>query len=178
MHFTYFRLEPRRRHARSPRSSASRGGSAPSARPGPVRSQNVLQRRRNSGPSRRSDVPMFRKACPEGRPRKSEDPAVRVARVETGRALRHFWRRAQHGWPAGFPVVQFPNAPLLVALGGWLVAALTDGSAHAYARATFYGGLAAWAWIELDDGTNWFRRALGAGGLVYVVMKVGVALGA
>jgi hypothetical protein len=75
-------------------------------------------------------------------------------------------------------VVHFPNAPLLVALGGWLAAVLTDGSAHAYARATFYAGLAAWAWTELADGTNWFRRALGAGGLVYVVMKVGVALGA
>lgn len=98
--------------------------------------------------------------------------------MKTGLTLRHLWRRGQHGWPASFPVVQFPNAPLLVALGGWLVALLTDGSAHAYARATFYAGLAAWAWIELADGTNRFRRALGAGGFVYVVIKVGVVLGA
>jgi hypothetical protein len=98
--------------------------------------------------------------------------------VKTGLTLRDLWRRGQHGWPAGFPVAQFPNAPLLVAFGGWLVAELTDGSTHAYARATFYTGLAAWAWIELADGTNWLRRALGAGGLVYVVMKVGAALGA
>ena len=75
-------------------------------------------------------------------------------------------------------MVQCPNGPLLVALDGWLLAVLTDGSAHAYARATFYTGLAAWAWTELADGTNWFRRALGAGGLIYVVIKVGVALGA
>src|SRR5438445_8775400 len=40
MHFTYFRLEPRRLHARSPRSSASRGVSAPSALQGPVRNRN------------------------------------------------------------------------------------------------------------------------------------------
>ena len=92
--------------------------------------------------------------------------------------LRHLGRRGQLGWPAAFPVVQFPNAPLLVALGGWLLAVLTDGSAHAYARATFSTGLAAWAWIELADGTNWLRRALGAGGLVSVVTKVGVVLGA
>ena len=98
--------------------------------------------------------------------------------MKTGLTLRQLWRRGQHGWPAGYPVVQLPNAPLLVALGGWLVALLTDGPAHAYARATFYTGLAAWAWIELTDGTNRFRRALGAGGLVYVVIKVGVALGA
>src|SRR5215468_480183 len=39
MRFTYFRSEPRRRHARSPRSSASRVVSAPSARRGPVRNR-------------------------------------------------------------------------------------------------------------------------------------------
>lgn len=88
------------------------------------------------------------------------------------------WRRGQRGWPASFPVAQFPNAPLLVAVGGWLVAALTDGSVHAYGRAVFYSGLAAWAWEELAGGVNWVRRALGAAGLVYVVVKVGAALGA
>jgi hypothetical protein len=88
------------------------------------------------------------------------------------------WRRGQRGWPASFPVAQFPNAPLLVALGAWVVAALTDGSLHAYARAAFYTGLAAWAWLELAGGANWVRRVIGAGGLVYVVVKVGAALGA
>jgi hypothetical protein len=74
--------------------------------------------------------------------------------------------------------VQVPNAPLLLALGGWLVAVLTDGSVHAYARATLYAGLAAWAWEELSGGVNWVRRAIGAGGVLYVVVKVGAALGA
>jgi len=98
--------------------------------------------------------------------------------VSTGATLRVLWRRAQRGWPASFPIAQFPNAPLLFALGGWVVAKLTDGSVHSYARAAFYAGLAAWAWLELTDGANWVRRALGAGGLAYVVIKVGVALGA
>jgi hypothetical protein len=49
---------------------------------------------------------------------------------------------------------------------------------HSYARAVFYAALAGWAWEELEDGANWARRALGAGGLVYVVVKVGAALGA
>src|SRR5438552_967974 len=40
MRFTYFRSEPRRLHARSPRSSASRGVSEPSALQGPVRNRN------------------------------------------------------------------------------------------------------------------------------------------
>jgi hypothetical protein len=93
-------------------------------------------------------------------------------------ALRDRWRRGQRGWPAKRPFVQLPNAPLIVALGGLLVAALTDGSVHAYARAAFYAGLAAWAWDELSGGVNRVRRALGAAGLIYVVVKVAAAFGA
>jgi hypothetical protein len=96
----------------------------------------------------------------------------------TARArLRDLWRRGKRGWPASFPVAQLPNPPLLVAFGGWFVAALTHGSVHSYARATFYAGLSAWGWGELTCGANWVRRSLGAAGLVYVVVKVGQALG-
>jgi hypothetical protein len=110
----------------------------------------------------------------------TSDPkaVVRVRWVSARPNLRDLWRRGQRGWPAVFPLVQFPNAPLLVALGGWVVAAMSGGSAHAYARGVFYAGIAAWAWEELTGGVNWVRRALGAGGLVYVVIKVGAALGA
>lgn len=94
------------------------------------------------------------------------------------RRLGAAWRRAQHGWPARYPLAQFPNAPLLAAFAAWLVAAVTDGSAHAYARAAFYAGLAAWAWLELAAGVNLARRAIGLAGLAWVVAKVGVALGA
>jgi hypothetical protein len=100
-----------------------------------------------------------------------------VAGVSNRPTLRAHWRRGQRGWPASFPVAQFPNAPLLVALGAWLVAALTNGSVHAYARAAFYAGLAVWAWEELAGGVNWVRRTLGACGLVYVVAKVGAYSG-
>lgn len=93
-------------------------------------------------------------------------------------ALSELWRRGQHGWPASFPLVQFPNAPLLVALGGCLVAASTGGSAHAYARAAFYAALAAWAWEEVAGGANWVRRALGAAVLLSIVVGLGQALGA
>jgi hypothetical protein len=92
--------------------------------------------------------------------------------------LSDFWRSGQRGWPRRFQLVQFPNAPLLVAFAAWLVAVLTDGSVHAYARAAFYAALSVWAWAELTGGVNWWRRALGAAGLVYVVIKVGAALGA
>jgi len=90
--------------------------------------------------------------------------------------MRESWRRGQRGWPARFPVAQFPNAPLRVALVGRAIAVMTDGSVHAYARAAFYAGLAAWATEELVSGLNWVRRALGAAGLIYVVNKVAAAL--
>ena len=84
--------------------------------------------------------------------------------------------RSGPGWPPHFPLVQPPNAPLWVALVAWLVAALTDDPVHAYARGTFYVALAAWAWLELTDGTNWFRRLLGAAVLAYLVVRVGEAV--
>ena len=97
---------------------------------------------------------------------------------ETQAALRAAWRRGQAGWPASFPLVQFPNAPLLIAGAGLAVAAATDGATGDYARATAYAGLSVWAWLELTDGANAVRRLLGAAGLVLVVVRVGQALGA
>src|SRR5687768_11384639 len=97
-------------------------------------------------------------------------------RLSARATMRDSWRRGQRGWPARFPVAQVPNAPLWVALGGQLVAVMTDGSVHAYSRAAFYAGLAAWAWEELVSGVNWVRRALGAAGLIYVVDEVAAAL--
>jgi hypothetical protein len=96
--------------------------------------------------------------------------------TDGSQTFRRLWKRGQHGWPASFPIVQVPNAPLLIALAGWLVAALTGGSGHDVARATFYTGLAAWAWKELEGGVNWVRRAVGAAGLLFVVVKVAEAL--
>ena len=53
-----------------------------------------------------------------------------------------------------------------------------NGPAKDYARATFYVALASWAWLELTDGANLFRRLLGAAVLALVVVRVGEALGA
>jgi hypothetical protein len=96
----------------------------------------------------------------------------------TSRArLRDLWWRGQQGWPPNFPVAQFPNPPLLLAFGGWLAAAFTHDPVQSYARATFCVGLSAWGWEELTSGATWVRRSSGAAGLVYVVIKVGEALG-
>ena len=82
------------------------------------------------------------------------------------------WRRGQVGWPRSFPIVQVPNPPLLLALAGWGVAALTAGTAHDAGRWAFTLGLVVWAWEETTGGVNWFRRLLGAGGLVWVAFTL------
>ena len=74
-------------------------------------------------------------------------------------ALR--WLR-QFSWPRRFPIVQIPNLPLALAFAGGEVARHTHGSAHAWALAVSYLAMGVWAWLELTDGVNWFRRLLGA----------------
>lgn len=74
----------------------------------------------------------------------------------------------------GYVVAQFPNPPLILALFGlvasWL---LGDGStAHAVARAIFYVGLTIWAYLELAEGVNAFRRVLGAAALAWLVFSL------
>ena len=81
-------------------------------------------------------------------------------------------RMTSTGWPRSFPVAQFPNPPLLVALGGSLVARLSSGQTHSLGRAVFYLGLAVWAWEEMTAGVNWFRRLMGAGALVWLVIQL------
>ncbi len=93
-------------------------------------------------------------------------------------ARESLWQRAKRGWPADSPLVQLPNAPLVVATTSLLVAAAVEGTAHDLAQATGLAALSAWAWLELTDGANLPRRSLGAGALVYVVVQVAEALGA
>jgi hypothetical protein len=80
------------------------------------------------------------------------------------------WRRGQVGWPRRFPIAQFPNPPLLLAGAGWVVDAATGGTPHDVGRAVFTLGLAIWAWEEMVAGVNWFRRLLGAGVFVWIVV--------
>ena len=90
--------------------------------------------------------------------------------MSTRPVLSDIWQRAQHGWPKSFPLVQFPNPPLILALGGLVVAAITNGSVHDYAEATFHAGLGVWAWLEVTGGASWPRSVVGAVGFVYVVV--------
>jgi hypothetical protein len=79
-------------------------------------------------------------------------------------------------FPPRFPMVQFPNLLLVVGLAaGWTATALT-GRAHSYAQALSYLAMTAWAYEELAHGVNWFRRLLGLGFLIILVVRVAHAV--
>ena len=78
----------------------------------------------------------------------------------------------------GITVAQFPNPPLIVALLAALVSWMVgDGSIYEVARAIFYVSLTVWAWEEASRGVNGFRKALGVGGLIFVVVGLTTAIG-
>lgn len=85
-------------------------------------------------------------------------------------------RLAQIGFPRRFVIVQFPNPPLIVAFLAGAVANYTHGSGHAYASALAYLTLAIWAYLELVEGVNWFRRLLGLGFAISTVVHLAMAL--
>lgn len=86
------------------------------------------------------------------------------------------WRRSQRGWPSRFVLVQFPNLPLVVALASSLLAGLVGGGTADYANAVSRLALGVFAYLELTDGANWFRRLLGAAVLIWLVISLGDAL--
>ena len=75
-------------------------------------------------------------------------------------------------FPRRFPIVQFPNLPLIVAFLASQVGRLVGAGEHPYAMSISYLAMAIWAYEEFVDGVNWFRRLLGAVYLVIMVVRV------
>jgi hypothetical protein len=89
---------------------------------------------------------------------------------------RRFKRLTQLSFPRRFPIVQFPNAPLIVAFLAGAAAARTHGSGHAYLAAISFLAFGIWAYEELLHGVNWFRRLLGLAYAIVLVVRVAHAL--
>jgi hypothetical protein len=87
-----------------------------------------------------------------------------------------FKRLTTLGWPQRFPIVQFPNAPLIVAFLAGQIAMHTHGSSEVYAATTSYLAMTIWAYEELIHGVNWFRHLLGLGYVISTAVHLAVAL--
>jgi len=88
------------------------------------------------------------------------------------RAWRGFQRLTQLGYPRQFPIAQFPNLPLIVALAAGTAHRFVAGTTGRYLQAVAYAAMAIWAYEEIARGSNWFRRLLGATFLVIVIVRV------
>jgi len=69
-------------------------------------------------------------------------------------------------------LAQMPNLPIIV----WITASLlklvfTTGEINTALDALAFGSLFTWAWLELFQGVNYFRRALGLGVLIGVMVS-------
>lgn len=89
---------------------------------------------------------------------------------------RGFKRLTQIGWPRRFVIVQFPNAPLIIAFIAGETGKHTHGSGHAYASAVSYLAFAIWAYLELVEGVNWFRQLLGLAYVISTTVHLALAL--
>jgi hypothetical protein len=71
--------------------------------------------------------------------------------------------------PRRFPIFQFPNAELTIAVGAGAVAHSATGAQARAAELVSRVALLVWAGEELLDGANWIRRLIGAGGAAYAL---------
>jgi hypothetical protein len=78
-----------------------------------------------------------------------------------GRRLARFPAPHTAELPRSYPIVQFPNAPLVLAFISGVVADYAHGQAHSDAQAVSYLSIAVWAFLELFQGVDAFRRLLG-----------------
>ncbi|HEY9623629.1 MAG TPA: hypothetical protein V6C78_24945 [Crinalium sp.] len=67
-------------------------------------------------------------------------------------------------------IAQMPNLPILIGLSAILLKfLLPSGNLQTAFSLIGFGALFTWAWQELFDGVNYFRRALGLIGLVSLI---------
>ena len=100
----------------------------------------------------------------------------RELRLDNAPLWRGFKRLTQLGFPRRFPLVQFPNGPLIVALIAGETSRQTHGLGRSYASSVGYIALSIWAYEELVHGVNWFRRLLGLFFAVLIVIRLAHAL--
>jgi hypothetical protein len=108
------------------------------------------------------------------------------ARKQSGETLRTapnliriwlaFKRLTALGFPRGFPIVQFPNLPLIVAFLAGEAGRFVHGTEHTYTASVSYLAMTIWAYEELAHGVNWFRHLLGMAYAVIMIVRVAHAL--
>jgi hypothetical protein len=96
--------------------------------------------------------------------------------IRDGRWRAHlrdgFTRMTKLAFPSRFPIVQFPNAPLIAAFVAGQTAQMVHGAPHAYLVSIGYLATTVWAYEEMARGVNWFRRLLGLVFAIVLIIRV------
>jgi hypothetical protein len=92
------------------------------------------------------------------------------------RLWRAFKRLTALGFPRRFPIVQFPNLPLIIAFLAGEAGQFVHGAEHTYTASVSYLAMTIWAYEELSHGVNWFRRLLGIAYAIIMVVRVAHAI--
>jgi hypothetical protein len=79
--------------------------------------------------------------------------------------------------PRSFPILQFPNRPLIATVIAAAIARSTRGRTAAAMMLVSRLALIAWSAEEIFEGANWFRRLLGVGGATYAIAELARAQG-
>ena len=102
-------------------------------------------------------------------------PMLRIKERLLG--IRSAYKRlTELSFPRRFPMAQFPNLPLVVAILAGEAGKFLDGSAYSYATSVSYLAITIWAYEELVHGVNWFRRLLGLACMILLVVHVANAI--
>ena len=68
-------------------------------------------------------------------------------------------------------VAQLPNPPLIAFLVFRFLQMVASGTLQQMASVVAFGSLFTWAWLELFQGANYFRRLLGIVVLVGIILR-------
>ena len=68
-------------------------------------------------------------------------------------------------------VAQLPNPPLIAFLVFRFLQMVASGTLQQMASVVAFGSLFTWAWLELFQGENYFRRLLGIVVLVGIILR-------
>jgi hypothetical protein len=139
-----------------------------------VRTSGLADDRSDGGQDRPSAQQGVQCGQRPGRAAASSAGELMLTRKASLRAA--FSRLTGFGFPRRFPIVQFPNLPLIVAFLAGQAGAFLHGTEHSYTASVYYLAMTIWAYEELVHGVNWFRRLLGLAFVILLIVRVARAV--